>query len=426
MINIAILGCGTVASGVCKLFQMNRDDISSRLGEDINIAKVLARTPQKARDLGFSDSAICTEIDDIVNDPSISVVAELMGGTGDAYTYIQRLMLAGKHIVTANKDLLALRWNELSALSRENHVDFYYEASVCGGIPLITPLKQTLAANKVTRIMAILNGTTNYILTKMSQEGVSYATALQTAQELGYAEADPTADIGGLDAARKITILACLAFHSRVTLDDVYCEGIADISSEDIITAEQLGYVVKLIAYAEEKDGKLLMFVRPAFVKRTHPMAAVNDAFNAVYLSCDAADEVMLYGRGAGSMPTASSVLGDIIEECRNIRAKSVNRFGITCYDSKQVSDIGAFHSKFYIKMLVEDRPRVFARIATLMGEAGVSLAFIVQKPVHPGTAEIVIITHPVYESAVMEAVTNLRCDSFVQGVKTMICLEGD
>lgn len=425
MIHIAILGCGTVAAGVCKLFQMNRDEISRRLGEDIAITKILARTPQKALDLGFSSEQICSDIEEIANDASISVVAELMGGTDDAYRYIQLLMRAGKHVVTANKDLLALRWNELSAMSQENHVDFYYEASVCGGIPLITPLKQTLAANKVTAIMAILNGTTNYILTKMTQEGKTYEDALRTAQQLGYAEADPTSDVGGADAARKITILACLAFHSRVTLDDVYCEGITNVQPDDIATARELGYVVKLVAYAEERNGRLLLFVRPAFVKSTHPLASVNDAFNAVYLTCDAADEVMLYGRGAGALPTASSVLGDIIEECRNIRAKASNRFGVTCYDEKPISGIGAFHGKFFIKLIVQDRPRVFARIAHIMGEAGVSLAFIVQKPVAANTAEIVITTHPVYESAIHEAISQLRREDFTFDAKTMICLEG-
>lgn len=426
MINIAILGCGTVASGVCRLLAMNKEEISRRIGEEIAITKILARTPQKARDLGFSEECICSDIEQIASDPSISVVAELMGGTGDAYAYIRRLMEAGKHVVTANKDLLALRWNELSDISRANHVDFYYEASVCGGIPLITPLKQTLAANKVTSIMAILNGTTNYILTKMSQENMSYSDALKTAQELGYVEADPTADVGGADAARKITILACLAFHSRVTLSDVYCEGITEIVPDDIETARQLGYAVKLIAYAEETDGKLLLFVRPAFVKNTHPMAAVNDVFNAVYLTCDAADEVMLYGRGAGSLPTASSVMGDIIEECRNIRARASNRFGVTCYDEKPVNDIGAFRSKFFLKLMVRDRPRVFAKIAEIMGEAGVSLAFIVQKPMASDTAEIVIITHPVYERAVMDALSQLRVQDFTLDAKTMICLEGN
>lgn len=425
MIQLAVLGAGTVASGVCALLERNRAEIKNRIGQEVVIRKILARTPEKAYALGFSRESVVSSIEPIVNDPEISVVVELMGGTDDAYRYITRCMEAGKHIVTANKDLLALRWDELSALAHQNKVDLYFEASVCGGIPLITPIRQTLAANRVTSIMAILNGTTNYILSSMTRQGRSYKDALGDAQRLGYAEADPTADVGGADAARKITILSCLAFHSRVTLDDVYCEGITYIEPADIETAAQLGYVVKLIAYAAEKDGRILAFVRPAFVAKSHPIASVNDSFNAVYLTCDAADEVMLYGRGAGSDPTASSVVGDVMEVCRNSALGVHDRFMQSCYDRKPIAPIGSFYGKFFLRLHVYDRPGVFARIAAAMGDGQVSFQFIIQKPLSGGTSEIVIVTHPAYERDVRAALSALSRLDAVIGSKAMICLEG-
>jgi len=287
MIKIAVLGCGTVASGAIRLLEKNRDDVIRRLGEEVVVEKVLARTPEKAYALGIEPEKICSDMSPILSDPSIQIVVELMGGTEYARECIEAAIKAGKHVVTANKDLLALKWDEINGLADEMGVDVAYEGAVGGGIPIIGPMRTTLVGNKVSRIMAILNGTTNYILTRMTKEGLSYEEVLSDAQRLGYAEANPASDVEGLDAARKLVILSCLAFDARVCLEDVYLEGITNVEKDDIELAQSVGYVVKLIAYAQEQDGKILLFVRPVFVRNTHPLAAVNDVFNAVYLTCD-------------------------------------------------------------------------------------------------------------------------------------------
>ncbi|WP_044150195.1 homoserine dehydrogenase, partial [Candidatus Epulonipiscium viviparus] len=363
-------------------------------------------------------------IEAVLADAEVQIVVELMGGLTFAYDCIVKAIKAGKNIVTANKDLIAVKGEEIFALAKENGVDVHFEASVGGGIPVIGAMQNVLCANMYSDIVGILNGTTNYILTKMTEQGISYQTALAQASELGYAEANPSSDVEGTDAARKIAILASIAFNSRCTLDDVYQEGITQIIEKDITLANKLGYQIKLVAMAKERDEKIILFVRPAFVKNEHPLAAVNDVFNAVFLKCDAADEIMLYGRGAGEMPTASSVVGDIMAICTSIANKTTGNYGLNCYKNKEVLEIGELLSSFCLRLRVEDKPNVLAGIASELGKRGVSIASVIQSPVPEGKlSSLTIITHETKEKYLQEAIVDLKEKEYVKKANIFMCL---
>ena len=425
MVKIGLLGCGTVGSGVAKLLQQNGQEIEQKLGTSIVVSKVLDLDTDKCKALGFTDDQIVSDFTVILNDPEIEIVLELIGGIEPARTFVLQAMQKGKHVVTANKDLIALHGKELFETADANHVDFYFEASVGGGIPIITPMKQTLAANQIQEVIGILNGTTNYILTKMSKEGLDFADVLAEAQSLGYAEADPTSDVGGLDAARKISILASIAFNSRVTFHDVYCEGITGITALDIKIAHEMGYVIKLLAIAKADNGKIQARVHPTFLPQTHPLANVNDVFNAVFIRGDAVGDVMLYGRGAGQMPTASSVVGDVIEIVRNQQSGSNGRVGCTCYQESPIQDMAEVRNQFYIRMQVTDQPGVLAGIAGVFGNNNVSLASVMQQADPLDLAELVLITHQVREKDLQNALTILKGMSIVSSIDNVIRLEG-
>ncbi|NLB53650.1 MAG: homoserine dehydrogenase [Syntrophomonadaceae bacterium] len=425
MINIAVLGCGTVGSGVIKLLAQNSETIALRGGEPISLKWVLELDKEKCETAGVADGAIAASFDDILNDEEIDIVVELIGGLEPAFSFITAAMKKGKHIVTANKDLIAVKGKEIFEIAEANQVDFYFEASVAGGIPIISPLKQALAGNRIQQVIGILNGTTNYILTKMSQEGRAFDDVLAEAQKLGYAEADPSADVEGLDAARKIAILSSIAFNSRVTLDDVYVEGITKITPADIKYADELGFIVKLLAIGKETDGQIQTRVHPAFLPKDHPLAAVNDVFNAVFVQGDAVGEIMHFGRGAGQMPTASSVMGDIIEIVRNIRQQTNGRIGCTCYEDKQALSIDCLAAQFYIRMTVTDRPGVLAGIAGVFGNHNVSLATVLQKTSQENMAELILITHEVKERDLRDALIVLKEMSIVTAINNVIRLEG-
>lgn len=429
MIQIGLLGCGTVGSGVVKLIEQNNHTISQKIGSEIKIKKVLELKRERCLQLGISAEMICSNIEEIVNDEEINIVVELIGGVDTACHFILEAMKKGKHVVTANKDLIAVKGEELFAAAREHNVDFYFEASVGGGIPIITPMKQSLAANNIQQVIGILNGTTNYILTKMSNEELAYEDVLAEAQRLGYAESDPTSDVEGLDAARKIAILASIAFNSRVTLNDVYAEGITKITPRDIRYAREMGYVIKLLAIAKQENEKIQVRVHPSFIPLEHPLANVNDVFNAVFIRGDAVGDVMLYGRGAGQMPTASAVIGDIIEIGRNIIHQSTARIGCTCFEQKSIMNINDMHSQFYIRMVVKDRPGVLAGIAGVFGNNNVSIASVLQKGNKKelnDMAELVLITHKVKEQDLHDALTVLKGMSIVGGINNVIRLEGN
>lgn len=418
--NIAVLGCGTVAGGVIRLLRENRDEIARQAGEEIRISRVLARHPEKARALGFADEAICTDIDRILGDESIAVVVELIGGVEDAYRFVKGALTAGKHVVTANKDLIALHLRELSRLASEKGVSLFFEGAVGGGIPLIAPLRRTLAANRITDIYGILNGTTNYILSRMTKENIPYAEALSAAQALGYAEADPSADVLGDDSARKIAILASLAFHTEITYPEVRRDGITKVTGSDIRFAARLGMVPKLLAACHRTEAGVEAYVRPFLVPLTHPLSAVGGPFNAVYLNGEPVGEVMLYGQGAGADPTASSVVGDIMELKSRLDTAS---YEDCCETALPVLEHSARRHTFYLNLLVADKPKVLAGIALALGECGVSIASLVQEQTKDGTAEIMLTTHQTAEADFDRACEALRDNASVLDLHSMMIL---
>lgn len=423
-INIGLLGLGTVGTGVVKILQENKHSIEQKIGSSIAIKKILVKNTAKTRDIDCN-AYITNDADNILNDPDIDIIVEVMGGENPAKDYIIRALKSGKHVVTANKDVVAKYGRDLFAAAEETSVDLMFEASVGGGIPIIRPLKQCLAANKITEVMGIVNGTTNYMLTKMTKERVDFAEVLKEAQAKGYAEADPTADVGGWDAARKIAILSSIAFGTRVSLDDVYVEGITEITLQDIEYASELGYVIKLLAIAKEDERGIDVRVHPAFIPSSHPLATVNDVFNAIYVKGDAVGETMFYGRGAGQMPTASAVTADIIDVARNIKHNVNGRILCTCYDEKNFCPIAKTESPYYIRILVEDKPGVLAAIAGAFGAQQVSLNSVIQKRKVDNCAEIVLITYSVPEASLRLAISTIKGMSVINQVCSVIRVEG-
>ncbi|MGB4504097.1 MAG: homoserine dehydrogenase [Syntrophaceticus sp.] len=427
---IGLLGLGTVGTGVYKLLQENATQISQRIGKNLEIIKVLERDPEKVISLGISPDAMAKNIEEIIDDPQIQIIIELLGGIEPARTYILDALRSGKHVVTANKDVVASHGKELFEAAAVGKADLYFEASVGGGIPVIHILKENLAANKIKEVIGIVNGTTNYILTRMSEENVDFSTVLQAAQEAGYAEADPTADIEGHDAARKISILASIAFNTRVTPANVFVEGITRIAPEDINYARELGYVIKLLAIARDHNGEVEVRVHPAFLSRNHPLAAVDGVFNAIYIYGNAVGETMFYGQGAGQMPTASAIVGDLMEIVRNLESGSTGRFPCSCYLDKQILPIGQVRTKYYLRLVVKDKPGVMASIAGVLGNHQVSIASVIQKrtiSVNSETmAEIVLITHKVLEQDMQDALAVLKGLSIVGSIENVIRVEGE
>ncbi len=420
-INAALLGLGTVGTGVYKVMRNQKPEMQQKLNTQLSVRHILVRNVEKHRDKVDDPTVLTTSFDEILEDPQTDIVIELMGGIEPAYTYIRSAIEAGKNVVTANKDLIADHGGELMQLAEENHVELRFEAAVAGGIPIIGPLKSSLAANEIRTIMGIVNGTTNYILSKMTNEGMDYEDALAEATELGYAEADPTADVEGFDAGRKIAILATIAFHSRVTFRDVYTEGITKITAKDIAYAKTLGRVIKLIAMASNTPEGIEVKVHPMLIPETHPLASVSGSYNAVYVDGDAVEDVMFYGKGAGEMPTASAVMGDVFSVARRIAEHSVGSTRDNVYRSIPVKRIENTRSCYYIRMEVEDKPGVLATIASIFGNNSVSIEQVIQKNKIKKDAELVIITSSVKERHIKDALLILESSSVVRRVATMI-----
>lgn len=419
-VKIAIMGAGTVGGGVYKVLNMRKDDMLLRAGTEIEIEKILVKSISETRK--DVDASLLTEsFEDIVNDESIQIVVEVMGGIEPARTFILRCLNAGKSVVTANKDLIAVHGRELLEAAEANQVDFMFEASCAGGIPIIRPLKHCLLGNEVTEIMGIVNGTTNYILTKMTEEGMDFKEALAKATELGYAEADPTADVEGLDAGRKMAIMGSIGFHSRITFADVYTEGITKITSADMAYAKDMGCVIKLLGIARNTDTGIEVRVHPTLLKKEHPLASVGDVFNAVFVHGDAVDDTMFYGRGAGELPTASAVVGDIIEVARNIKDNCLARTGCSCYRELPIKPIGEIESKYFVRMIVKDCAGVLGHVASILGEHEVSIDQIIQRAAEGDIAEIVAITDVVQEKKFRAAIETLNAMEFVQDVSSII-----
>jgi homoserine dehydrogenase len=424
-ITVGLLGMGTVGTSVVKILTENANDILQKVGVPVKIKKIMVRQLDKVRDIEV-DAEFTTNIDDIINDQDIDIIVEVMGGIIPTKDYIVRALAAGKHVVTANKDVVAKYGQEVFEAADQSKVDFLFEASVAGGIPIIRPLKQCLAANKISEVMGIINGTTNYMLTKMTNEGLDFDSVLAEAQSKGYAEADPTADVGGFDAARKIAILASIAFGSRVSIDDVYVEGITTISTEDIAYAKELGYVIKLLAIAKDDERGIDVRVHPAFIPAKHPLAAVQDVFNAIYIKGDAVGETMFYGRGAGGMPTASAVVSDIIDVARNITHNANSRILCTCFSQKSFCPVENTESPYYIRLLVADKPGVLAAIAGAFGAQQVSLHSVIQKRKVNTSSELVLITYQVSDANLRLAINTIMGMSVVNKVSSVIRVEAE
>ena len=423
-VKVALLGSGTVGGGVIKVLQQNADVIAQRAGVKIKLDKVLIIQADVGKPI-LEGLNTTFDFDEIINDPEIKIVIELIGGTKVAKDFMIKAMEHGKNVVTANKDCIAQFGKELFETAERNNVEFAFEASVGGGIPIIRPLKESLIANHLTEVLGIVNGTTNYMLTKMSENGADYDTVLKEAQAMGFAEANPAADVEGLDAARKAAILASLAFNSRVTLDDVYREGITKITPEDIEYAKNLGYVVKLLAVCKDSQKGIEARVHPVFLSKSHPLASVSGVLNAIFVRGDAIDQAMFFGPGAGSLPTASAVVSDIMNIARNVVNGVEHHIGCTCFNNKPLCPIEESETSYYIRLLVDDKPGVLGSIATVFGNADVSLRSVVQtNGSEENHAEIVVITHKVKYKNILDAEEKLKALPTVDEIRSIIRVE--
>ncbi|HIX77067.1 MAG TPA: homoserine dehydrogenase [Candidatus Fusicatenibacter merdavium] len=425
VIKAGMLGLGTVGTGVYKVLKRQEAEMEAKLGAKVELKKILVRNLEKAAAKVEDPSILTNDVREILEDPEIEIVVEVMGGIQPALAYMLDALNAGKSVVTANKDVVASEGKKLLEAARANGRDFLYEASVAGGIPIIRPLKQCLAGNHITEVIGIFNGTTNFILTKMSKEGMEFDEALQLAQDLGYAEADPTADIEGLDAGRKVAILASAAFNSRVVFETVYTEGIARITARDILYAKEMGCEIKLLGVARLTPEGIEARVHPMLIDSDHPLASVQDSYNAVFVRGDAVQDTMFYGRGAGELPTASAVVGDIFDCVRNILADCCGRIGCTCYKDLPVRKISDIKSKYFVRMEVEDRSGVLASVAAVFGNNDVSIAQVMQKRKRSELAEIVVITETVQERHFMDAIRILEGMSLIRNISSLIRVYG-
>ena len=421
-VKIALLGFGTVSQGTFNLLQDNVNLISNRSGVTIEISKIFVRNPDKYTNITLPSTAqYVTNIDDVLNDESIAIVVELMGGTTFAKDCVEAALKHGKSVVTANKDLLAEAGPYLFDLAYKNHVDLRFEASVLGGIPIIRTLYDSLAGNRITELVGIMNGTTNFILSKMTDEGLSYGDVLKEAQDLGYAEADPTADVEGLDAARKLAILASISFNRRIFFEDVTVEGITNIDTEDISFGKEFGYNIKLIGIAKESSKGLSLNVYPAFVPLTHPLASVRGSYNAIYIKGNGIDDAMFYGRGAGSLPTGSSVVSDIMEVAKNVAFESTGCFKPFYFDQKNIYSPGKIQSSYYMRLAVDNKTGVLAKIATKLAEQKISVLSIVQRNKDPETAVLAIVTSKCPHSYILNLIDSFNSLRSVKEVSSVI-----
>lgn len=426
-VKIGLLGAGTVGGGVIKVLEKNGEDIYKKAGEKIQLTKIFGQTKDMERyKKEYGTNYIYTDkIEDILDDEEIKIVVELIGREHPAKEFIEDALRHGKSVITANKDVVAKYGKELFAIAEENGCDLLFEASVAGGIPIITPLKTSLAANEIQTVMGIVNGTTNYMLTKMTREGMDYNAVLKEAQEKGYAESDPTADVGGLDAARKIVILGSIAFNTRLTLDDVVVEGIEKISVRDIEFAQELGYVIKLLAIAKrDAEHGISVAVHPTMLPKDHPLANVNDVYNAIFVVGDAVGDTMFMGMGAGRFPTASAVCSDIMEAARNMKNKDRGRISCTCFNEKKLCPKEYMFAPCYIRMQVTDEPGALSAIAAAFASQKVSLRNVVQKDLPGQSAEIVVITHRVSEMNLEMALNLLKVLPVVSEISSVIRVE--
>ena len=422
VIKVGFFGCGNVGSGVYRLLNGFEKEIAHRTGLRFEVKRVLVRDTRKQRGVEIPLEVLTTNVNDLLEDDEISIILEFLGGEEPAYSYLLSALQHGKTVVTANKVAFALHWHELQKAAKEHGAGLYYEAAVCGAIPIIHTIEDSLQANRIDRLYGIVNGTTNYILTRMSKDGEEYVDVLRDAQRLGLAEPDPSSDVEGLDAAYKLSILASLAFHGRVPFDNVYVEGITGVKSEDIRCGQELGYTLKLLAIAKREGLKVETRVHPTFIKDDHPMANINGAFNAVYLNGHACGEMMFMGRGAGDLPTASAIVSDLI------RAASTTKhcyptFENDLYPTVALENNTDWRCSFYVRMLAQDRPGVLSSVAKTFADHNVSIAAMQQKgEVKNGRVTLVFITHAAYEKEMQAAVKEITPD--VATVESLLRVE--
>lgn len=409
---IGFLGCGNIGCGVYKLLETYGDEIKKNECAAFDIKKILVRSLGKKRAWEIPDALLTDRAEDVLSDPEISIVMEFMGGEEPAATYMIRALKAGKTVVTANKMALATRWNEILDAAREGNAGLYYEASVCGAIPIIRAMNDSLQANRITSVMGIINGTTNYILSRMTREGAAYADVLADAQCLGLAEPDPTADVEGYDAAYKLSILSSMAFHRHVPVECVYREGITGITPLDVQCGREFGLTLKLLGVAKEENGRVQARVHPTFVPDSHPLAGVSDAFNAVYVNGHACGEMMFYGRGAGDMPTASSLVSDLV------KAACGGRHTLPAVSDQPCVMADDWACVHFVRMLAKDEPGVLALVSGRFAEYGVSISSMVQKGERDenGFVQMVFLTHKASERAVRSALAQ------IEGERVFLC----
>ncbi|MCF4140335.1 homoserine dehydrogenase [Streptomyces sp. Tue 6430] len=424
-LKVALLGCGVVGSEVARIMTTHADDLAARIGAPVELAGVAVRRPSRVRE-GIDPALVTTDATALVKRGDIDVVVEVIGGIEPARTLITAAFEHGASVVSANKALLAQDGAALHAVAGEHGRDLYYEAAVAGAIPLIRPLRESLAGDKINRVMGIVNGTTNFILDKMDSTGAGYQEALDEATALGYAEADPTADVEGFDAAAKAAILAGIAFHTRVRLDDVYREGMAEVTAADFASAKEMGCTIKLLAICERAadGGSVTARVHPAMIPLSHPLSSVRGAYNAVFVESDAAGQLMFYGPGAGGAPTASAVLGDLVAVCRN-RLSGATGPGESAYAALPVSPMGDVVTRYHISLDVADKPGVLAQVATVFAEHGVSIDTVRQQG-KDGEASLVVVTHRASDASLTGTVEALRKLDTVRGVASIMRVEGE
>ncbi len=430
-LKVALLGCGNVGSEVARIMTTHAADLAARIGAPLELAGIAVRRPSRVR-AGIDPALITTDATALVKRGDIDVVVEVIGGIEPARTLITTAFEHGASVVSANKALIATDGPALHAAAQQQGRDLYYEAAVAGAIPLIRPLRESLAGDQVNRVLGIVNGTTNFILDKMDSTGAGYQEALDEATALGYAEADPTADVEGFDAAAKTAILAGIAFHTRVRLDDVYREGMAEVTAADFASAQEMGCTIKLLAICERgADGTAVTArVHPAMIPRSHPLASVREAYNAVFVESEAAGQLMFYGPGAGGSPTASAVLGDLVAVCRN-RLGEATGPGESAYSMLPVSPMGEVVTRYHISLDVADKPGVLAQVATVFAEHGVSIETVRQQSRPDGgegasKASLVVVTHRASDAALTGTVDALRTLDTVRGVASMMRVEGE
>jgi homoserine dehydrogenase len=423
-VKIALLGCGTVGTEVVRLLDEQATDLTARVGAPLELVGIAVRRPGRTRVTGVDPGLFTTDALELVQRDDVDVVIEVVGGIEPARTWLLEALKRGKSVVTANKALLAEDGAALHDAAAGAGADLFYEASVAGAIPLLRPLRESLHGDRVTRITGIVNGTTNFILSAMDASGASFAEALEEATDLGYAEADPTADVEGFDAAAKAAILAGLAFHSRVTASDVYREGITEVTATDVASAKAMGCTIKLLCIATRSEDAITVRVHPAMIPRTHPLASVGDAFNAVFVEAEAAGQLMFYGRGAGGAPTASAVLGDLVAVARN-RISGARAPSESSYAQLRARPIGEVVTRYHVCLDVADRAGVLATVAGVFARHGVSIATVNQAGRNTD-AVLVIVTHQAPDAALAATVAELRTLDAVKAVASVLRVEGD